>query len=282
VSFIGGIRDNQRRFAILLAAVVVAVMAAVAVLVAVLASGGGSAPPGAVRGFDEAGVSVGTGDSFTAAQWSTIRRDGFRLFITDPVRWSSECSDGACTHPIGTCTVDPAAVAQIQDAYREGIDYAVYTRNPGCLTKAITSLPPVLRSHLSFALIDVEAGPGVPVTASLLSSVRALGQTPVIYSYPSAWQAVMHESSAFSSSPLQDGEAPNSSAPFPAAYPARFPQITAMPVPYGGWSGHAAQIQQVQLGTDIRGPAGVISNPANQVDLDAVNAAWLASLPHHA
>jgi hypothetical protein len=282
-SSIQGIRGNPRRRAILLGAAVVAVIAIVAVLVAVLSTGGGAAtPPPAVKGFDEAGVSAGTGDNFTAAQWSTIRRDGFRVFLTDPITYGSECSDGACTHPVGTCAVNPAAIAQIQDAYHQGIDYAVYARNPNCLTTAIRGLPAALQAHLSFALIDVEAGPGVPVTNSLIRQVHALGQTPVIYSYPSAWQTVMHGSSAFSASPLQDGQAPSSGSRFPGAYPAGYPAIVRMPVQYGGWSGYDAQIEQVQLATDVRGPAGAIGNPADQIDLDAVNAAWLASLPHHA
>jgi hypothetical protein len=47
-----------------------------------------------------------------------------------------------------------------------------------------------------------------------------------------------------------------------------------MPNPYGGWSGYA-DIEQQQCCTDVAG----ISNSSDQVNLDAVNAAWLASLP---
>src|SRR5215831_9854279 len=94
------------------------------------ASAAPAAAPAAVKAFDEAGVSTGLGDGFTPAQWTKIRNAGFRLFMTDPVDWSSECSDDNCTAPVSTCTVDPAAVAQIQDAMNAGVDYAVYTRNP--------------------------------------------------------------------------------------------------------------------------------------------------------
>jgi hypothetical protein len=238
--------------------------------------------PRAVRAFDEAGLSTGLGDDFTAADWSTITRDGFRLFITDPIEWSSECSDGNCTSPVNTCTLDPAAVAQIQDAYDHGIDYAVYTRNVNCLRAAIEGLPSTLQAHMSFALLDIEPGPGVPITPALIHGVTAAGQIPVIYSYQWGWQAVMLGSSAFSGDPLQDGEVPNWGVQFPAPYPAGYPVLPAMPSPYGGWSGHDARIEQQQCCTDIQGPAGAIGNRSDQIDLDSVNAAWLASLPQHA
>jgi hypothetical protein len=256
-------------------------------MVVVLAGCSASRPaapsgPGAVRGFDAAGVSTGSGDRFTVAQWRAIRRDGFRLFLTDPVVWSSECSDGSCDAPVNTCTVDPAAVAQIQDAYRQGIDYAVYTRNVNCLAKAIRGLPRILQAHLSFAVLDIESGPGVPLTAALVRGVTALGQTPVVYSIGQGWQAVMGGSAVFRTLPLFDAQVPDFNAPFPAGYPAGFPALAAMPHPYGGWSGFDARIEQQQCCTDLRGPAGTIGGAADQVDLDSVNASWLASLPHHA
>jgi hypothetical protein len=238
--------------------------------------------PAAVEGFDEAGVSTGLGDDFTQAQWQTIAADGFKLFITDPIEWSSECSNGSCTSPVDTCTVDSAAVAQIQDAYDVGIDYAVYTRNVNCLTAAIQGLSATLQDHLSFAVLDIEPGPSVPLTSSLVNGVTALGQTPVVYSYQSGWDSVMGDSSAFSSLPLQDGIVPNWGAQFPAAYPAGFPSVSSMPYPFGGWSGYDAQIEQQLCCTDIQGSAGAIDNSSDQVDLDSVSAAWLASLPHQA
>jgi len=238
--------------------------------------------PAAVEGFDEAGVSTGLGDNFSQAQWSTIAADGFKLFITDPIEWSSECSDGSCDSPVNTCTVDPAAVAQIQDAYNAGIDYAVYTRNVNCLTAAIQGLSSTLQAHLSFAVLDIEPGPSVPLTTSLVNGVQALGQTPVVYSYQSGWDSVMGDSTAFSSLPLQDGIVPNWGAQFPAAYPAGFPALESMPYPFGGWSGSDAQIEQQLCCTDIQGAAGSIDNSSDQVDLDSVSAAWLASLPHQA
>ena len=51
---------------------------------------------------------------------------------------------------------------------------------------------------------------------------------------------------------------------------------------YGGWSGYDAQIEQQSCCTDIQGSAGAVGNSSDQVDLDSVNAAWLASLPHRA
>jgi len=238
--------------------------------------------PAAVRGFDAAGVSTGSGDRFTLAQWRTIRLDGFKLFLTDPVVWSSECSDGSCDAPVNTCTVDPAAVAQIQDAYRQGIDYAVYTRNVNCLTRAIRSLPRILQAHLSFAVLDIEPGPGVPLTAALVNGVTALGQTPVVYSVSQGWQTVMGGSAAFRTLPLFDAQVPDFDAPFPAAYPAGFPALVAMPHSYGGWSGFDARIEQQQCCTNLSGPAGTVGGSADQVDLDSVSASWLASLPHQA
>jgi hypothetical protein len=235
----------------------------------------------AVKGFDEAGVSTGTGDSFSTANWRTIKRDGFRLFLTDPVRWSSECSNGSCASPVPTCTMDPAAVAQIQDAYAEGIDYAIYTRNVDCLTAAIRGLPRPLRAHLSFALLDIEPGPSLPLTAPLVRSVAALGQTPVIYSYQSGWQAIMGGSKQFSSYPRQVGMVQDWGAAFPAPYPAGFPMLGAAAGSRDGWL-DGAQIEQQQCCTDIQGPAGVIDNPADKIDLDSVSAAWLGSLPHQA
>jgi hypothetical protein len=245
-------------------------------------AGRAPAAPAAVRGFDEAGVSTGLGDNFTAANWRTIERDGFRLFLTDPVEWSSECSDGSCDAPVNSCTIDPAAVAQLQDAYSQGIDYAVYTRNVNCLTAAIKGLPATLQAHLSFALLDIEPGPSVPLTTGLVSGVTALGQTPVVYSYEWGWQTVMGGSTAFSSLPLQDEEVPDWSVQFPAAYPAGYPSLASMPYPYGGWSGYGADIEQQQCCTDIQGPAGSITSSSDQVDLDSVNASWLVSLPHQA
>jgi hypothetical protein len=238
--------------------------------------------PAAVRGFDAAGVSTGSGDGFTLAQWRAIRADGFRLFLTDPVVWSSECSDGSCDAPVNTCAVDAAAVAQIQDAYRQRIDYAVYTRNANCLARAIRGLPRILQAHLSFAVLDIESAPGVPLTAALVHGVTALGQTPVVYSVSQGWQAVMGGSAVFRTLPLLDAQVADFATPFPAAYPARFPALVAMPHPYGGWSGFAARIEQQQCCTNLRGPAGIIGGSADQVDLDSVNASWLASLPHHA
>jgi hypothetical protein len=267
-----------------------ALAAAAALVTTALAGCSGSTPsapsapsaPAAVRGFDAAGVSTGSGDRFTVAQWRAIRLNGFRLFLTDPVVYSSECSNGSCDAPVNTCTVDPAAVAQIRDAYREGIDYAVYTRNVNCLGRAIRGLPRTLQVHMSFAVLDIESGPGVPLTAALIKGVTALGQTPVVYSIHQDWQTVMGGSAAFSALPLQDAQVPDFAAPFPAAYPAGYPALVAMPHPYGGWSGFDARIEQQQCCTDLRGPAGTIGGSADQVDLDSVNAPWLAGLPHHA
>jgi hypothetical protein len=261
--------------------------AATALVAIVLAGCSASTPrapsaPVAVRGFDAAGISTGSGDRFTVAQWRAIRRNGFRLFLTDPVVWSSECSNGSCDAPVNTCTVDPAAVAQIQDAYRQRIDYAIYTRNVNCLAGAIRGLPSTLQQHLSFAVLDIESGPGVPLTAALVNGVTALGQTPVVYSLNQGWQTVMGGSAAFRTLPLLDAQVPDFAAPFPAAYPAGFPALVAMPHSYGGWSGFDARIEQQQCCTDLRGAAGTIGGSADQVDLDSVNASWLAGLRHHA
>lgn len=232
---------------------------------------------GAVKGFDEAGVSAGIGNNYSTAQWATIKSDGFQVFITDPVSWNSECSDGNCTKPVGTCTIDSGAVAQIQDAYNVGVNYAVYTRNPNCLTKAITGLSSTLQAHLSFALFDIETNPSVPLTQAMVNSVTALGQTPVVYSYQGAWQTIMGGSTAFSQYALQDEEVPNWGVAFPAPYPAGYPVINAMPNPYGGWSGKAPKLEQQQANGQIAG----ISGSANAVDLDSVDVSWLQSLPHH-
>lgn len=240
-----------------------------------------AAAPAAVKGFDEAGVSVGTGNAYSAADWRVIKGDGFRLFLTDPIRWSSECSDNNCTQPVGHCIISPPAVAQLQLALAQGIDYAVYTRNPHCLTAAIRGLTPELRAHLSFAVLDIENGPSVPLTSSLINGVTALGQTPVVYSFHRAWADIMHGSTAFSGHPLQDGQVPDFSAQFPAAYPAGFPKLVPMPVPYGGWSGYA-DLEQQQCCAQITGPAGTLGAASDQVNLDAVSQSWLDSLPHHA
>jgi hypothetical protein len=232
--------------------------------------------PAAEKAFDESGVSTGTGDDFTAAQWRSIYNAGFKLFITDPIEWSSECSDGYCTDPVNTCTVDSAAVAQIQDASNAGLDYAVYTRNPNCLTAAITGLSWSLQAHLSFAILDIETDPSVPPSPALISGVTALGQTPVFYSYQSAWFTITNNTKAYDSYPLQNGQVPNWNVSFPAAHPSGFPKLISMPYPYGGWSGHDADIEQQQCCTDVAG----IDNPSDQVDLDAVNASWLSHLPH--
>ena len=263
----------------------VAIAVVIGVASAIWAVAAGPGPPGpalrALKGFDEAGVSVGTGDNFSPANWRTIRADGFRVFITDPVRWSSECSGTGCSRPVSACTLDPAAVAQLRDAYQAGIDYAVYTRNVNCLPAAISGLPAILRAHLSFVILDVEPGPGVRLTAGLVRRVTALHQTPVVYSYAAGWHSVMGVSSAFRRYPLQDGEVASFGARFPARYPAGFPSLTPMASRYGGWSGPAV-IEQQQGNAEIRGQAGTIGNPADAVDLDSINAAWLARLPRHA
>lgn len=233
-----------------------------------------AAAPAAVKGFDEAGVTTGTGDDFTPAQWTSIARAGFKVFITDPVDWSSECSDANCTKPVSTCTVDTAAVAQVRDAMNAGLDYAVYTRNPHCLTAAIKGLGTPLDKHLSFAVLDIETDPSVPPSAALVTGVKKLGVTPVLYSYQGAWHSLTGNTTAYHSYALQDAEVPDWDAAFPAAYPSGFPRLVTMPYPYGGWSGHA-DIEQQQCCTDIAG----IDSSSDQVDLDAVNAAWLATLP---
>jgi hypothetical protein len=232
--------------------------------------------PAAVKGLDEAGVSTGTGDDFTAAQWKKIAKAGFKVFITDPVDWSSECSDGNCTEPVSTCTIDPAAVKQIQDAINAGLDIAVYTRNPGCLTAAITGLSSTQRQDLSFAVLDIETDPSVPPSESLVSDVKALGVTPVFYSYQSAWESITGNTTAYDGYALQDGEVPDWNATFPAPHPPGYPSLVTMPDPYGGWSGYA-DIEQQQCCTDVAG----IRRSSDQVDLDSVNAAWLASLPQN-
>jgi hypothetical protein len=233
-----------------------------------------AAAPAAVKGFDEAGVSTGTGDAFTTTQWTSIASAGFKLFITDPVYWSSECSDQWCTNPVNTCTVDPAAVTQIQDAMNAGLDYAVYTRNVNCLTKAIKGLGTSLEKHLSFAVLDIETDPSVPPSAALINGVKALGVTPVIYSDQGSWVSITGNTTAYRTYPLNDGEVPNWQVSFPAPYPPGFPTLVNMPNPYGGWSGYA-DIEQQQCCAEIAG----ISNASDAVDLDAVNKAWLASLP---
>jgi len=233
-------------------------------------------PSGAVMGFDEAGVSAGIGNDYTASQWTAIKDSGFDLFITDPIDWSSECSDGNCDAPVNTCTIDPAAVAQIQDAYNAGMDYAVYTRNVNCLTKAITGLDSTLQAHLSFAVLDIETGPSVELTPALVNGVTALGQTPVIYSYQGAWESMMSNTTAYDQYALQNGEVANWNLSFPAPYPAGFPEIVNMPNPYGGWSGTDPEIEQVQANAEI----GNVGAADDGVDIDAVDASWLDSLPH--
>ena len=235
-----------------------------------------SPPSGAVMGFDEAGVSAGIGNNYTPSQWTAIADSGFKLFITDPISWSSECSDGNCDAPVNTCTIDAAAVAQIQDAYNVGMDYAVYTRNPNCLTAAITGLDSALQAHLSFAVLDIETGPSVALTPALVNGVTALGQTPVIYSYQGAWESIMSNTTAYDQYALQDGEVANWNLPFPAPYPAGFPEIGNMPNPYGGWSGTAPEIEQVQANAEV----GNVDTAGDGVDIDTVNASWLSSLPH--
>jgi hypothetical protein len=234
-----------------------------------------SAAPAAVKAFDEAGVSTGTGDNFTQAQWAKIRKAGFRLFITDPIKWSSECSNGTCSKPVDTCTVDKAAVTQIRDAENAGVDYAVYTRNVKCLTAAIKGLGSSLRQHLSFAVLDIETDPSVPPSAALVNGVKALSVTPVFYSYQSAWKSITGNTKAYDHDALLDGEVPNFNVSFPAKHPAGFPKLVRMPHTYGGWNGYAA-LEQQQCCTDLAG----IDNSSDQADLDAVNAAWLATLPH--
>ena len=266
-------------------------MAAVTVAAAVVAVGGAveavpaagaaavrvpahAAAPAAVKAFDEAGVSTGTGDAFTTAQWASIATAGFKLFITDPVYWSSECSDQYCTNAVNTCTVDPAAVTQIQDAMNAGLDYAVYTRNPNCLTAAIKGLGASLKKHLSFAVLDIEVGPSVAPSAALINGVKALGVTPVIYSDQGSWVKITGNTTAYHTYALNDGEVPNWQVGFPAPYPSGFPTLVNMPHPYGGWSGYV-DIEQQQCCAEIAN----ISNASDAVDLDAVNKAWLASLP---
>ena len=241
---------------------------------AAAASAAPAAAPAAVKAFDEAGVSTGTGDKFTKAQWTKIRKAGFRLFITDPIAWSSECSNGTCSKPVDTCSVDQAAVTQIRDAKNAGLDYAVYTRNVRCLTAAINGLGSSLRQHLSFAVLDIETGPSVPPSAALVNGVKALGVTPVFYSYQSAWKPITGNTKAYDRYPLQDGEVPNFNVSFPAKHPAGFPKLVKMPHPYGGWSGYA-DIEQQQANAEIAG----IATRSDAVDLDAVKAAWLATLP---
>jgi len=232
-------------------------------------------PSGAVTGFDEAGVSAGIGDNFTASQWTAIANSGVKLFITDPIDYGSECSNGNCDKPVNTCTVDPAAVAQIQDAYNVGVDYAVYTRNVNCLTTAIKGLSNTLQAHLSFAVLDIETGPSVKLTQALVDGVTALGQTPVVYSYQGAWESMMNNTTSFDNLALQDGEVANWGLKFPAPYPSGFPTLVNMPNPYGGWSGKA-DIEQQQANAEIGG----INDANDAVDIDAVNAAWLSGLPH--
>jgi len=232
--------------------------------------------PAADKAFNE------SGRTFTTAQWSAIAGSGFKLFITDPLEWSSECSDSSCTAPVNTCAIDPAAVTQIHRAITAGLDYAIYTRNPHCLDAAIGKLRTAEPRRPSFVVLDIEPGPSVAPTAAMVSRARSLGETPVVYGSSGSWCTITGGgcptgSTAFSTLALQDDEVPSWSVGFPAPAPAAYPALRKMPKPYGGWSGYA-DIEQQQTNTDIAG----MTSPADAVDLDAVNAAWLTSLSHQA
>jgi hypothetical protein len=105
-------------------------------------------------------------------------------------------------------------VTQIRDAKNAGLDYAVYTRNVRCLTATIKGLGSSLRQHLSFAVLDIETGPSVPPSAALVNGVKALGVTPVFYSYQSAWKPITGNTKAYDRYPLQDREVPNFNVSF--------------------------------------------------------------------
>jgi hypothetical protein len=86
----------------------------------------------------------------------------------------------------------------------------------------------------------------------------------------------MSNTTAYDQYALQDGEVANWNLPFPAPYPAGFPEIGNMPNPYGGWSGTAPEIEQVQANAEV----GNVDTAGDGVDIDTVNASWLSSLPH--
>lgn len=252
--------------------------------------------PGAVKGLDESGQSTGNGDNFTAAQWTTIASDGFKLFITDPINWGSECSDGNCSLPepqsgTNACTVNAGAVTQIQDAYNAGVKYAIYTRNPYCLKAAWSGLSSTLQTNLAFIVIDVEQQPDVAATDAQYTYITGptssgdLHKAAALYSDGGDWVGVMNSNTTsntlWSSDTLDIGEVPNWGATYPATYPTGFPTLTTLGTnAFGGWASTAyGTIEQQQCCTDVQGSAGTINNSSDQIDLDAVNSSWLAALP---
>jgi len=143
--------------------------------------------------------------------------DGVRLYVIHATKW-------------GTCEPWPNTEKQLAMALRAGMKIAAYTRDPRCWRNGILAAGSY-RNQLQFFAIDVETDPGLPVTADIVTGIKAMGVRPVVYSGSSMWRSVMGESAEFAELPLWDASA-TAMAPKKTAGNLLAPH----PVQYGGWN----------------------------------------------
>lgn len=233
-----------------------------------------AAEPAAVKAFDTCSTACGN-PFITQAQFDDFAKEGYKLYVTDDVMWDSEMSgDWACAAhcpanhalPGSGAVLDPQAVAQIKEALKAGLKFAIYNRNVLAWHTGITGLGSSLDAQMAFYVLDIEAQPGVAPTRAIVSGVRQTGITPVLYTWASAYHAIAGNSTEFDNLPLWMSPLIDWNAN--AATPPDYPSLTYA-APFNGWT-NASVVGEQQTWNYVNGYL---------VNQDAFSKSWLASTP---
>lgn len=221
----------------------------------------------AVKGFD-ADVTA------NQAWFNDMASDGFKVYLFDSVSWNSECANGSCSKPATACTIWGSAQQQIQYALNAGFKIGIYNRNPECWHNGIAGLGKYV-ADVKFYVLDIETDPGIQPTTAMVNGVKAFGITPIIYSGAGMWPAIMGNSTAFASLPLQDTEVTGD-----VTYGNWAPSlINPAPQSYGGWnirdSTSPTGYKNLRVATQQSFNTQLFGQ---SVDLDSFNEKWIDGL----
>lgn len=224
-----------------------------------------AAEPAAVKAFDTCSTACGR-PFITQAQFDDFAKEGYKLYLTDDVMWDSEMSPAKHALPASGAVLDPQAVAQIKEALKAGLKFAIYNRNVLAWHTGITGLGSALDAQMAFYVLDIEAQPGVAPTQAIVSGVRQTGITPVLYTWASAYHDIAGNSTEFDNLPLW--MSPLIDWNGSAATPPDYPSLTYA-APFNGWTS-ASVVGEQQTWNYVNGYL---------VNEDAFSRSWLASTP---
>lgn len=163
----------------------------------------------------------------------------------------------------GNADVWEDAQTAFDRARTAGMWIACYWRHVGKWGDALDSCSITNLANMRFAILDVEPETGgpFPVTADIITAVKAYIPTATIYTYPSAWTSEMEDSTSFSAHPLFDRS-------IRKIIPRRI--TDGSPTAYGGWN-TGTNFRKLWQCDDSVTQGGIAINR------DFVDKAWLAT-----